>query len=89
MPRSIGSFAILRLDHSSLGYYHTRPRTFIQYSAGQLMWEIARHSTGGEIVVYPFFERHLGSEGHELAEHDRQDHQVCPAPYFCDLECEH
>ncbi|KAJ3572347.1 hypothetical protein NP233_g3149 [Leucocoprinus birnbaumii] len=38
-------------------------------------WEIARHAVGEEIVVYPLMEKHLGSKGKELADHDREDHQ--------------
>jgi len=44
--------------------------------ARQLIWEVARHSIGEELVVYPLFEQFLGKEGHELAEHDRAEHQV-------------
>ena len=46
--------------------------------ARQLTWEIARHAVGEEIVVYPLMEKHLGSEGLELADHDRDEHQVKP-----------
>lgn len=42
----------------------------------QLIWEIARHSIGEEIVVYPLLEKHLGAEGKALADGDRNDHQV-------------
>ncbi|RXW11806.1 hypothetical protein EST38_g14048 [Candolleomyces aberdarensis] len=44
--------------------------------ANQLTWEIARHSIGEELVVYPLLEKSLGDEGHALAEHDREEHQV-------------
>lgn len=44
--------------------------------ARQLMWEIARHAIGEEIVVYPLMEKHLGDEGLKLADQDREDHQV-------------
>ena len=43
--------------------------------ARQLIWEVARHAVGEEIVVYPLMEKHLGSKGKELADQDRQDHQ--------------
>lgn len=42
----------------------------------QLTWEVARHAAGEEIVVYPLMEKHLGSEGRQLADRDRADHQV-------------
>ncbi|EKM77816.1 hypothetical protein AGABI1DRAFT_115059 [Agaricus bisporus var. burnettii JB137-S8] len=38
-------------------------------------WEVARHSVGEEIVVYPLMEKYLGAQGHDLAEGDRRDHQ--------------
>ncbi|TEB36784.1 HHE domain-containing protein [Coprinellus micaceus] len=43
--------------------------------SNQLTWEIARHSIGEELVVYPLLEDALGSQGHEMAEEDRRDHQ--------------
>ena len=45
--------------------------------ARQLIWEVARHAVGEEIVVYPLMEKYLGSEGLRLANQDREDHQVC------------
>lgn len=41
----------------------------------QFTWELARHSIGEELVVYPAFEKHL-SDGKEMADHDRAEHQV-------------
>ncbi|KAJ5773240.1 hypothetical protein N7457_008136 [Penicillium paradoxum] len=37
-------------------------------------WELARHSIGEELVVYPAFEKHLPA-GTEIADKDRQEHQ--------------
>ena len=45
--------------------------------ANQLIWEVARHAVGEEIVVYPLMEKHLGEEGKKLADEDRKDHLVC------------
>lgn len=42
----------------------------------QFVWELARHSVGEEIVVYPKFEKYLGEEGKEMAEKDRHEHQL-------------
>lgn len=42
----------------------------------QFVWELARHSIGEELVVYPAMEKHLGAKGKELAERDRAEHQV-------------
>ncbi|KAH6844648.1 hypothetical protein B0I37DRAFT_166122 [Chaetomium sp. MPI-CAGE-AT-0009] len=37
-------------------------------------WELARHSVAEELIVYPAFEKHMGTKGHEMAEADRKDH---------------
>jgi hypothetical protein len=37
-------------------------------------WELARHSIGEELVVYPAFEKYV-SGGVDLANKDRQEHQ--------------
>jgi len=42
----------------------------------QFVWQLARHSIGEELVVYPAMEKHLGAEGHKLAQNDRDQHQV-------------
>lgn len=48
----------------------------------QLIWEVARHAVGEEIVVYPLMEQHLGAEGKRLADEDRAQHMVsCPASF--------
>ncbi|EFR05187.1 HHE domain-containing protein [Nannizzia gypsea CBS 118893] len=41
----------------------------------QFTWELARHSIGEELVVYPAFEKHL-ENGKAMADKDRQEHQV-------------
>jgi len=40
----------------------------------QFTWELARHSIGEELVVYPAMEEHMGDEGKQLAQHDRDEH---------------
>jgi len=40
----------------------------------QFTWELARHSVGEELVVYPAFEKYMGAKGHDMAESDRKDH---------------
>jgi hemerythrin superfamily protein len=40
----------------------------------QFTWELARHSVGEELVVYPAFERLLGNKGAKMAERDRNEH---------------
>jgi hemerythrin superfamily protein len=39
----------------------------------QFAWELARHSIGEELVLYPAFEQYLPS-GKEIADKDRQEH---------------
>jgi len=41
----------------------------------QFVWELARHSLGEELVVYPAMEKHLGAQGKKLADKDRAEHQ--------------
>jgi hypothetical protein len=46
----------------------------------QFVWELARHSVGEELIVYPAFEKYLGDEGKQMAESDRKEHhEVCTA----------
>jgi hemerythrin superfamily protein len=42
----------------------------------QFVWELARHSIGEELVVYPAMEKNLGAKGKEQADKDREEHQV-------------
>jgi len=41
----------------------------------QFTWELARHSIGEELVVYPAFAKHLGAKGQAMADKDRDEHQ--------------
>jgi len=41
----------------------------------QFTWELARHSIGEELVVYPAFAKHLGVKGQDMADKDRAEHQ--------------
>lgn len=50
--------------------------------ARQMIWEVARHAVGEELVVYPLMEKHLGDEGKRLADEDRREHQVRVALYL-------
>lgn len=42
-------------------------------------WELARHSIGEELVVYPAFEKHV-RDGVVLADKDRREHQTVSSP---------
>ena len=41
----------------------------------QFTWELARHSIGEELVVYPQMEKVLNN-GKTMADHDRHEHQI-------------
>lgn len=47
-------------------------------------WELARHSVGEELVVYPAFEKYM-RDGKEAADKDRKEHKtvLLPFPSFC------
>lgn len=40
----------------------------------QFTWELARHSVGEELIIYPAMEKLLPN-GKEMADEDRRDHQ--------------
>ncbi|KAG8928560.1 hypothetical protein FRC01_005739 [Tulasnella sp. 417] len=66
-------------DHRELEEHYGKYRTAtsekekIQW-ANQFRWELARHSVGEELVLYPAFEKYLGAEGKEIADTDRAEH---------------
>lgn len=72
----------IKKDHREIESYYDRilgatDKTEQIRFQNQFTWELARHSIGEELVVYPAFEKHVSS-GYELAEKDRQEHQtVC------------
>lgn len=45
-----------------------------QRFGNQFTWELARHSIGEELIVYPAFEKYLGDKGKQMAEEDRKEH---------------
>ncbi|KAF4964845.1 hypothetical protein FSARC_7273 [Fusarium sarcochroum] len=45
-----------------------------QRFGNQFVWELARHSIGEELVVYPAMEKYMGDRGKDLADSDRRDH---------------
>jgi len=45
-----------------------------QRFGNQFTWELARHSHGEELLVYPAFEKYLGPKGKEMADSDRKQH---------------
>ena len=45
-----------------------------QRFGNQFVWELARHSVGEELVLYPAMEQRLGAKGKEMADSDRKEH---------------
>lgn len=41
----------------------------------QVTWRLVRHDVSEDLVMRPAFIAHLGAEGAQMAEHDRQDHE--------------
>lgn len=72
----------IKQDHRELESYYDRitksqdkdEQTRYQ---NQFTWELARHSIGEELVVYPAFERLL-ADGKSMADKDRREHQTVP-----------
>ncbi|KAJ9249298.1 hypothetical protein DTO207G8_6805 [Paecilomyces variotii] len=70
----------IKQDHRDLEAYYdkiinsTDPEEQTRFQ-NQFTWELARHSHGEELVVYPAFEKHL-KDGHAMAEKDRGEHQT-------------
>ena len=68
--------AAITKDHRELEQYYNEvvnnpsDHDHQQRFGNQFTWELARHSVAEELIVYPAFERHMGQEGRELAEHD-------------------
>lgn len=73
------SDAIIK-DHRELKQYYDEvvnnpnDHDHQQRFGNQFTWELARHSIGEELVVYPAFEKYLGAKGRTMAEHDRNEH---------------
>jgi len=74
------SDAIIK-DHREINEYAENIRTATDNDSrvrwqNQFTWELARHSIGEELVVYPAFAKHLGAKGQAMADKDRKEHQV-------------
>ncbi|WVR07338.1 hypothetical protein IAU60_004379 [Kwoniella sp. DSM 27419] len=70
---------VITHDHRELEEFYTQiiestdEDTKVRYQ-NQFTWELARHSIGEELVVYPAMEKYIPN-GKELADHDRAEHQ--------------
>jgi len=72
------SEAIIKDHHELEEYYNevinSSDHDHQQRFGNQFTWELARHSVGEELVVYPAMEKYMGDKGHEMAESDRREH---------------
>jgi len=70
----------IKKDHQEIIEYAENIRTAKDNDSktrwqNQFTWELARHSIGEELVVYPAFAKHLGVRGQGMADKDRDEHQ--------------
>jgi len=70
----------IKKDHQEINDYAKNIREAADNDSkvrwqNQFTWELARHSIGEELVVYPAFAKHLGAKGQEMADKDRAEHQ--------------
>ncbi|KAJ5982192.1 hypothetical protein N7451_012292 [Penicillium sp. IBT 35674x] len=70
---------VVKQDHRDIESYYDRiigssEETEQTKYQNQFTWELARHSIGEELVIYPAFEEFV-SGGVEIANKDRQEHQ--------------
>jgi hemerythrin superfamily protein len=71
--------AAITKDHRELEQYYNEVVNSNDHDhqdryGNQFVWELARHSIGEELIVYPAFEKYLGEEGKQMAESDRKEH---------------
>ncbi|KAI9807654.1 MAG: hypothetical protein M1825_005595 [Sarcosagium campestre] len=71
--------SVITKDHRELEEYYNNivksndEDTQTRYQ-NHFVWELARHSIGEELVVYPALEQYLGADGKALADKDRKEH---------------
>ncbi|KAF2840859.1 hypothetical protein M501DRAFT_931064 [Patellaria atrata CBS 101060] len=71
----------IKHDHRELEQYYNEvvnssDPDHQQRYGNQFTWELARHSVGEELIVYPAFEKYLGPEGKQMADKDREEHHM-------------
>jgi iron-sulfur cluster repair protein YtfE (RIC family) len=71
----------IKKDHRELEQYYNEvvnssDPDHQQRFGNQFTWELARHSVGEELIVYPAMERYLGDKGRNMAEDDRAAHHI-------------
>jgi hemerythrin superfamily protein len=83
------SDAIIK-DHREIEQYYNEvvnsgDQDYQQRYGNQFTWELARHSVGEELVVYPAFEKYMGPEGKKIADSDRNEHHKVSWTWFYPL----
>ncbi|KAL8708417.1 MAG: hypothetical protein Q9220_006707 [cf. Caloplaca sp. 1 TL-2023] len=68
-------------DHKALDLYADKIRSSRTLDdktkwRNQLTWALARHAISEELTMYPAMEKHLGEEGLQLTNTDREQHQA-------------
>jgi len=72
----------IKHDHAELKDYYEKIMQSVDKDTqtryqNQFTWELARHSIGEELVVYPAMEKYV-EDGKDMAEDDRAQHrEVC------------
>ncbi|KIV84186.1 hypothetical protein PV11_06153 [Exophiala sideris] len=69
----------IKHDHAELKDYYNKIMNSVDKDTqtryqNQFTWELARHSIGEELVVYPAMEKYVDG-GKDMAENDRADHR--------------
>ncbi|KAL9002098.1 MAG: hypothetical protein Q9188_004953 [Gyalolechia gomerana] len=78
-PKTISE--AISADHKSLDLYASKIRSSTTLEEktkwrNQLTWALARHAISEELTMYPAMEKHLGEEGLQLTNKDREQHQA-------------
>ena len=68
-------------DHEELKDYYNKIKNASDSDTktrwrNQFVWELARHSIGEELVVYPAMEKYIKPDGKQMADKDREEHQT-------------
>lgn len=69
---------VIKHDHREIEEYYDKALNSATHDekerwANQFVWELARHSIGEEIVVYPLLEKRVEG-GKSMADDDRREH---------------
>jgi hemerythrin superfamily protein len=85
--RAAGITDVLKHDHRELEEYYEKIVSAADHDTktrfqNQFTWELARHSLGEEIVVYPAFAKHVPG-GQQMADKDRAQHQEVRPRVMC------